>query len=250
MPILGYKTDNIGTLRLWQSEAIEEFDFQAFNEQHTRWPCAKRTPWRILPACSTPTTAPMRKAVRLKQQYFLSSASLQDILFNFKRARGSLKGLADTVAIQLNDTHAVVSIPELIRLLMLEGQSFEEALKRRAYIFLYQPHRHGRGDGEVDVELFKSVIPEVFDIIYRINARFCGELMQKGTGASTRFPSYRAGHTHGKPRFLLLAHRQRRGEDTHRDIEKRRIEAFLYAFPRTLPEQDQRRYAAPLAQAV
>ncbi len=184
MPILGYKTDNIGTLRLWQSEAIEEFDFQAFNEQQYALAVREKNAVEDITRVLYPNDSTYAgKQLRLKQQYFLSSASLQDILFNFKRARGSLKGLADTVAIQLNDTHPVVSIPELIRLLMLEGQSFEEAFEAAGSIFSYTNHTvMAEAMEKWDVELFKSVIPEVFDIIYRINARFCGELMQKGYG--------------------------------------------------------------------
>lgn len=184
MPILGYQTDNVGTLRLWQSEAIEEFDFQAFNEQQYALAVREKNAVEDITRVLYPNDSTYAgKQLRLKQQYFLSSASLQDILFNFKRAHGSLKGLADMVAIQLNDTHPVVSIPELIRLLMLEGQSFEEAFEAAGKIFSYTNHTvMAEAMEKWDVQLFQSVIPEVFDIIYRINARFCGELMQKGYG--------------------------------------------------------------------
>ena len=184
MPILGYQTDNVGTLRLWQSEAIEEFDFQAFNEQQYALAVREKNAVEDITRVLYPNDSTYAgKQLRLKQQYFLSSASLQDIIFNFKRAHGSLKGLADMVAIQLNDTHPVVSIPELIRLLMLEGQSFEEAFEAAGKIFSYTNHTvMAEAMEKWDVQLFQSVIPEVFDIIYRINARFCGELMQKGYG--------------------------------------------------------------------
>ncbi len=182
MPILGYHSDNIGTLRLWQSEAIEEFDFQAFNDQQYALAVREKNAVEDITRVLYPNDSTYAgKQLRLKQQYFLSSASLQDILYNFKRAHGDLSGFADMVAIQLNDTHPVVSIPELVRLLMQEGQSFEEAFRVVCRVFSYTNHTvMAEAMEKWDVELFKSVIPEVFDIVYKINARFCGELMAKG----------------------------------------------------------------------
>jgi len=179
MPIIGYGTKNIGTLRLWQSEAIQEFDFQAFNEQQYALAVREKNAVEDITRVLYPNdSTPAGKQLRLKQQYFLSSASLQDILNNFKRAHGSLDTLADMVSIQLNDTHPVVSIPELVRLLMQEGYTFDRAFETTARIFSYTNHTvMAEALEKWDVELFKSVIPEVFEIIYRINARFCGELM-------------------------------------------------------------------------
>ncbi len=181
MPIIGYGTDNIGTLRLWQSEAIEEFDFQAFNEQQYALAVREKNAVEDITRVLYPNDSTYAgKQLRLKQQYFLSSASLQDILFNFKRAHGDLSKLADMVAIQLNDTHPVVSIPELVRLLMAEGWSFDDALSATKRIFSYTNHTvMAEAMEKWDVELFKSVLPDIFDIIYRINERFCGEVMAR-----------------------------------------------------------------------
>ena len=182
MPIIGYGTDNIGTLRLWQSEPIEEFNFQAFNEQQYALAVREKNAVEDITRVLYPNDSTYAgKQLRLKQQYFLSSASLQDILFNFKRAHGDLSKLSDLVAIQLNDTHPVISIPELIRLLMAEGWSFDAAFEAASKIFSYTNHTvMAEAMEKWDVELFKSVVPDVFDIVYRINERFCGELMQKG----------------------------------------------------------------------
>jgi starch phosphorylase len=157
------------------------FDFQPSTSSSTRCPCAKERCGGFTRVLYPNDSTYAGKQLRLKQQYFLSSASLQDILFNFKRAHGDLSKLADMVAIQLNDTHPVVSIPELIRLLRAEGWSFDDALSATKRIFSYTNHTvMAEAMEKWDVELFKSVLPDVFDIIYRINERFCGELMQRG----------------------------------------------------------------------
>ncbi|MDR1619971.1 MAG: glycogen/starch/alpha-glucan phosphorylase [Clostridiales bacterium] len=183
MPVIGYRSNDIATLRLWQSEPMEEFDFQAFNDQQydraVREKNAVEDITRVLyPNDSTFTG----KQLRLKQQYFLSSASLQDIIHNFKRNNnGSLENFKSLVCVQLNDTHPVVSIPELVRLLMREGFDFDAALDTARHVFSYTNHTvMAEALEKWDVELFKSVIPHVFDVIYRINARFCGELLERG----------------------------------------------------------------------
>lgn len=182
MPIIGYKAHCIGTLRLWQSEPIEEFDFQAFNEQQYALAVSEKNAVEDITRVLYPNDSTYAgKQLRLKQQYFLCSASLQDILRNYKHAHGSLQGFGDMVAIQLNDTHPVVSIPELVRLLMCEGIEFDEALSITRKVFSYTNHTvMAEALEKWESGLFESVIPRVFDIIYRINAQFCAELMQRG----------------------------------------------------------------------
>lgn len=182
MPIIGYDTNNIGTLRLWQSEAVEDFDFQLFNEQEYSLAMLKRNAVEDITRVLYPNDSTVAgKKLRLKQQYFLSSASLQDIIMGFKRENRPIERFADFVTIQLNDTHPTVSIPELMRLLMLEGLDFEQAFIIAQRTFNYTNHTIMTEALEKwDVDLFSSVIPEIFDIIYRINTRLCGELMAKG----------------------------------------------------------------------
>ena len=182
MPVIGYETENIGTLRLWQSEAMQEFDFGLFNEQAYALAVLEKNAVEDITRVLYPNdTTEAGKKLRLKQQYFLSSASLQDILFRFKRENRPIRDLARHVSIQLNDTHPTVSIPELIRLLMREGVSFDEAFAIACDTFNYTNHTvMSEALEKWDVELFKSVIPEVFDIVYQINTRLCGELMARG----------------------------------------------------------------------
>lgn len=182
MPIFGYKTAHIGTLRLYQSEALEEFDFKAFNEQQYSQAVAQKNAVEDITRVLYPNDSTIAgKKLRLKQQYFLSSASLQDILFNFKRNHKDFSEFSKYVAIQLNDTHPVVSIPELIRLLIAEGLDFEEAFLTARKVFSYTNHTvMAEALEKWDVELLKLVIPEIFEIIYKLNSRFCGELMKAG----------------------------------------------------------------------
>ena len=122
MPVIGYGTRNIGTLRLWESAPLTEFDFKLFNDQEYALAVQEKNTVEDITRVLYPNdSTPAGKKLRLKQQYFLSSASLQDILFRFKREGWPITEFAKHVTIQLNDTHPTVSIPELIRLLMREG---------------------------------------------------------------------------------------------------------------------------------
>ena len=181
MPILGYNTDNIGTLRLWQSEAVSEFDFKLFNDQEYSLAVLEKNAVEDITRVLYPNdSTEAGKKLRLKQQYFLSSASLQDIFLRFKRENRPIDSFAEHVAIQLNDTHPTVSIPELIRLLMKEGIPFDRAFDIAAKTFSYTNHTvMAEALEKWDVNLFKSVLPEVFDIVYQINAKLCGELMAR-----------------------------------------------------------------------
>ena len=182
MPVIGYKTNNIGTLRLWQSEAVQDFDFKLFNDQEYALAVLEKNAVEDITRVLYPNdTTEAGKRLRLKQQYFLSSASLQDILFRFKHENRPIDAFSEYVAIQLNDTHPTVSIPELIRLLMREGVEFDRAFDIVCGAFSYTNHTvMAEALEKWDVDLFKGVLPEVFDIVYRINARLCGELMARG----------------------------------------------------------------------
>ena len=186
MPIIGYKTNNIGTLRLWQSEPIQEFDFKLFNDQEYALAVLEKNAVEDITRVLYPNDSTKNgKQLRLKQQYFLSSASLQDILYRYKRENRPISQFADYVAIQLNDTHPTVSIPELMRLLMAEGMSFDEAFEIARKTFSYTNHTVMQEALEKwDLDLFKEVLPEIFDIIYGLNTKLCGELMARGIECS------------------------------------------------------------------
>ena len=179
VPVIGYGTNNVGTLRLWQCEAEEELDFNAFNDQdYLRALNAKNKAEDITRVLYPNDSTWEGKRLRLKQQYVLSSASLQDMLRTYKIAHGSdLSRFGEFYAVQLNDTHPAMSIPELIRLLMNEGMSFDDAFRVAQKTFSYTNHTVlGEALEKWPLNLMRSVVPEIADIICRIDHKMRTEI--------------------------------------------------------------------------
>ena len=179
MPILGYDTDNVGTLRLWQAEPIDEFDFDLFNEQKYEKSLKYKNSAENISRVLYPNDTTFKgKLLRLKQQYFFSSASLKDILKRFKEKHSDdFEKLPDFVTIQLNDTHPVISIPELIRLLILEGVEFEKALEIASKVFNYTNHTIMQEALEKwDLKFVRRISKDVADIILKIHKKQKAEL--------------------------------------------------------------------------
>jgi len=178
VPIIGYGTDNINTLRLWQCEAEEELDFNAFNDQDYLRALTQKNKAEDITRVLYPNDSTWEgKRLRIKQQYVLSSASLQDMLRVYKSSHGTdLSHFADFYTVQLNDTHPAMSIPELIRLLMLEGMDFDQSFLVAQKTFSYTNHTVlGEALEKWDLELMRSVVPEIVDIILRIDAKLKSE---------------------------------------------------------------------------
>ena len=184
MAIIGYGTKNINTLRLWQAEPVESFDFLAFNDgRYDDAVKAKNDAENISKVLYPNDNTYEGKVLRLKQQYFFCSASLQDILRKFKRDYGTedFNKLAELTAVQLNDTHPVISIPELIRLLQNEGVSFDQAFEISHKVFSYTNHTVMQEALEKwDIDLMRRYIPDVYAIIERINEREWHDHKYKG----------------------------------------------------------------------
>ena len=174
VPIIGYGTNNINTLRLWQCEAEEELDFNAFNDQDYLRALDQKNKAEDITRVLYPNDSTWEgKRLRIKQQYVLSSASLQDMLRTFKTAHGNdLSRFADYYAVQLNDTHPAMSIPELIRLLMEEGMDFEQSFSIAQRTFSYTNHTvMSEALEKWPLDLLGSVVPEIVDIIRRIDEK-------------------------------------------------------------------------------
>ena len=174
VPIIGYGTNNINTLRLWQCEAEEELDFSAFNDQDYLRALAQKNKAEDITRVLYPNDSTWEgKRLRIKQQYVLSSASLQDMLRTFKSAHGNdLSRFADYYAVQLNDTHPAMSIPELIRLLMEEGMDFDQSFSIAQRTFSYTNHTvMSEALEKWPLDLLGSVVPEIVDIIRRIDEK-------------------------------------------------------------------------------
>lgn len=142
MPIIGYRTNNINTLRLWQSEALLDFDFQKFNEfKYDESVEAKNRAEDITRVLYPNDEQRVGKVLRLRQQYFFCSASIKDIISKHIEQYGNLNNLEEYVRIQLNDTHPVIAISELIRILVdIYGYEFKKAMEVSNRIFSYTNH--------------------------------------------------------------------------------------------------------------
>ena len=174
VPVIGYGTENINTLRLWQCEAEEELDFNAFNDQDYLRALAQKNKAEDITRVLYPNDSTWEgKRLRIKQQYVLSSASLQDMIRVYKTMHGNdLTHFAQYYAVQLNDTHPAMSIPELIRLLMVEGMDFEQSFRIAQKTFSYTNHTvMGEALEKWNLDLLRSVVPEIVDIILRIDER-------------------------------------------------------------------------------
>ena len=183
MPIFGCKTENVGTLRLWQAEPVKEFDFDTFNKQDYLEASKEKIYAEDISRVLYPNDDTNEgKKLRLKQQYFFSCASLTDILRKHKARFGTLDNLADYISVQLNDTHPVISIPELIRQLVdNEGWTFEKALATAKKVFNYTNHTVMQEALEKWwTGLVEEVLPRIYEIIIQINEELIAEMYATG----------------------------------------------------------------------
>ena len=174
VPIIGYQNNNISTLRLWQCEAVEELDFDAFNAQNYERALAEKNKAEDITRVLYPNDSQWEgKRLRIKQQYVLSSASLQDIVRYYRETNGDdMTRFPEMIAVQLNDTHPAMSIPELIRILMHMGYDFDAAFDITRRVFSYTNHTvMGEALERWPLDLLRSVVPEIVDIIWRIEGR-------------------------------------------------------------------------------
>ncbi len=183
MPIFAYGTQNVGTLRLWQAEPVKEFDFDTFNKQDYLEASKEKIYAEDISRVLYPNDDTNEgKKLRLKQQYFFSCASLTDIIKKHKARFGTLDNLADYISVQLNDTHPVISVPELIRQLVdNEGWTFEKALETAKKVFNYTNHTVMQEALEKWwTGLVQEVLPRIYEIIIQINEELIAELYARG----------------------------------------------------------------------
>lgn len=183
MPIIGAKTNHIGNLRLWQAEPVEEFDFSLFNDgKYAQSVAAKVSAENISRVLYPNDNCEEGRILRLKQEYFFSSASLQDIVRKHKLTHGSALSFGEYNAVQLNDTHPVISVPELIRILVDEEKlTFDKAFEIAQKTFSYTNHTIMQEALEKwDERLVEKVLPRVFEIIIMLNERLIRDLYGKG----------------------------------------------------------------------
>ncbi len=183
MPITGYDTNTVNTLRLWQASSPNGFDLQLFNDmQYNRAVERQNEAENISRVLYPNDSGPSGKALRLKQQYFFSSASLQDLLRHFVSEHGTdFRKFPDYHVIQLNDTHPVVAIPELMRLLMDEyGLGWDESWSIVTKTFAYTNHTIlAEALEKWPINIFQGLLPRIYQIVEEINRRLVMDLREK-----------------------------------------------------------------------
>ena len=222
-PVVGWRAARVNTLRLWKADPIDPIRLDAFNAGDHSGSLAESNRADALTRVLYPAdTSPAGQELRLRQEYFFSSASLQDILRRHMQQYGRLDNLAEKVAIQLNDTHPAVCVAELMRLLIdIHELEFDEAWELTRGSIAYTNHTLLPEALESwPVPLFERLLPRHMQIIYEINA----PPAQVGAGRAQddrrrdpqRQPDRRdrrAAGAHGQPRLRRRALDQRRGGD-------------------------------------
>lgn len=226
MPVIGYGTKHISTLRLWQCESVEPFDFDKFSQGRHSFSLKYKNRAEDISRVLYPGDETVSgKILRLRQEYFFSSASLKDIIRTFKKEHGeNLTQLGDYITVQLNDTHPAISVPELVRILTEEeGIYFDTALLTAQSVFGYTNHTIMQEALEKwDMKLIRAVCPKTAKIITLINRRLKQELkdmgaekenmyiIQDSTVHMANLSAYGSGHINGVAKI-------------HTDILKERV---------------------------
>lgn len=188
IPVPGYKTDTVNNLRLWAARATDEFSFKDFNAgNYVGAVESKNLSENISKVLYPNDTYTQGKYLRLRQQYFFVSASLQDIIRKFKINHDDFRDFPEKTAIQLNDTHPSIAIPELMRILLdEEGLSWETAWEITWRTFAYTNHTVvPEALEEWSVNIITELLPRHMQIIYEINHRFLEEVRLRYTADDT-----------------------------------------------------------------
>ncbi len=178
-PIPGYNNNTVNTMRLWSAKASRDFDLNFFNQGNYIGSVESKMKTENISKVLYPADHMLEgKELRLRQEYFLASATIQDILYRFDKKHDDLDELPDQVAIQLNDTHPVLAIPELMRILIDERKlTWENAWNITSKTFAYTNHTILQEALERwPVSMIERLLPRHLQIIYEINRRFMEEV--------------------------------------------------------------------------
>ena len=184
-PIPGYGTHTVNNMRLWAAKATRDFELRYFNEgNYVKAVEDKNDSENLSKVLYPDDTTAMGRELRLKQQYFFVCASLHDILYRYNKYQTNFDALPDKVAIQLNDTHPAIAIPELMRILVdLHRLDWDKAWDITIRTFAYTNHTLMPEALETwAVTLFENVLPRHMQIIYEINRRFLKDVMHRYPG--------------------------------------------------------------------
>ncbi len=185
MPIVGYGNNIVNTLRVWDAEAINNFQLDQFNKGDYQRAVEQENLAKNLVEVLYPNDNHMAgKELRLKQQYFFISASVQAAVEKYKKNHDDIRKFHEKVTFQLNDTHPTVAVAELMRILMdEEGLSWDEAWDVTTKTCAYTNHTiMAEALEKWPIELFSRLLPRVYQIVEEINRRFCAEIEKKYPG--------------------------------------------------------------------
>ncbi len=207
-PILGYRTNTANTLRLWRAEAPESFDFEVFNRGDYYGAVNRKIVSENITKVLYPNDEPLQgKELRLEQQYFFVSCSLQDMLRIMRTQRIPIERFHEKFAVQLNDTHPAVAVAELMRLLVDEHElAWDLAWSITRQTFSYTNHTlMPEALERWPLGLFGRLLPRHLEIIYDINARFLAQVRVSFHGDETRAAGMSLIDESGE-RYVRMAH--------------------------------------------
>ncbi|MFL6804059.1 MAG: glycogen/starch/alpha-glucan phosphorylase [Xanthobacteraceae bacterium] len=188
-PILGYRVNTANLLRLWSAEAVNSFNFEAFNVGDYYGAVEEKVASETISKVLYPNdTALPGKQLRLEQQYFFVACALQDMIRIHRQTAPDLSGFHEKYAVQLNDTHPALAVPELVRILVDEqGMDWEPAWDITRKTFAYTNHTLlPEALEKWSVGLFGSVLPRHLEIVYEINRRFLAGIRSRCPGDDHR----------------------------------------------------------------
>lgn len=181
-PVVGYNNNNINTLRLWDAKSKNEFDLQSFNEGNYQKAVEEQNLANTLTDVLYPADEHYAgKELRLKQQYFFISATVQRVVQKFKTRHSDFNLMPEKVAFQLNDTHPSVAVAELMRVLVDENDlPWDQAWNITQKVCAYTNHTiMSEALEKWPIELFSRLLPRIYQIVEEINRRFCIDLMNR-----------------------------------------------------------------------
>ena len=206
--IPGYRVDTVNLLRLWTAEACESFDFQAFNQGDYYGAVDEKVASENITKVLYPNDEPVQgKQLRLEQQYFFVSCSLQDMIRIHRQTSTDLRGFHEKYAVQLNDTHPALAVAELMRLLVDEhDMDWEPAWEITRRTFGYTNHTLlPEALEKWPVPLFGALLPRHLEIVYEVNRRFLDEVRARFPGDEGRVARLSLIDESG-PRHVRMAH--------------------------------------------
>ena len=189
MAVIGCKTTNINTLRLWQAEAVNDFDFTAFNNTEYNNAVQEKNDAENITKVLYPNDNKYEgKVLRLKQQYFFISASVQRAIAKYKETHDDIRKFHEKVTFQLNDTHPTVTVSELMRILVDDyGLEWDEAWSITNKTCAYTNHTiMSEALEKWPLELFSRLLPRIYQITEEINRRFILQIQAAYPGDNSK----------------------------------------------------------------